>query len=143
MKHSQKGITSTTFFTLLFLFLAEVGWAQTPITSVDGLNAMTATGSYIIQADIDASSFSTSIASFSGTLEADFDPTTHTPYRINNLSVPLFNTLTGTVRNLVIDNASVSGSGNTGAIACTANSTARIYNVGNSTSLPRGYMCCS
>lgn len=130
MKHSQKGITSTTFFTLLFLFLAEVGWAQTPITSVDGLNAMTATGSYIIQADIDASSFSTSIASFSGTLEADFDPTTHTPYRINNLSVPLFNTLTGTVRNLVIDNASVSGSGNTGAIACTANSTARIYNVG-------------
>jgi hypothetical protein len=53
------------------------------------------------------------------------------PYRISGLTVPLFETLTGTVRNLVLDEVAISGhSGNTGAIACTANGAARIYNVG-------------
>ena len=116
--------------TLIMMLLAATGWAQTAITDVAGLNAMTASGNFIIQADIDASGFTSSISSFSGTLEAAINPTTRTPYHINNLNVPLFNTLTGTVRNLVLDNVTISGTGNTGAIACTANSTARIYNVG-------------
>ena len=55
------------------------------------------------------------------------------PYRISNLSTPLFTTLTGTVKNLVLESVSISSgddSGNTGAIACKANGSARIYNVG-------------
>ena len=55
------------------------------------------------------------------------------PYRIKNLSAPLFTTLTGTVKNLTLENVNISSGdadGNTGAIACTANGSARIYNVG-------------
>ena len=95
------------------------------------------TGSYIIKTNIDASDASsstpapyTTIASFSGTLEAAIDPNTKMPYRIQNLRAPLFTTLTGTVKNVVIENVGIRQSGMVGAIACTANSTARIYNVG-------------
>lgn len=99
-------------------------------TDITSLASIGATGDYVITADIDASGFST-IASFSGTLEAAIDPATHMPYRITNLATPLFTTLTGTVKNLVIENVSIVGNtGNTGAIACTANGAARIYNVG-------------
>ena len=116
------------FFALL---LTVVGRAQIAINSIDDLNAMTATGNYIIQADIDASGYSASIDNFSGTLEAAINPVTRTPYRIKNLNTPLFTTLTGIVRNLLINNVTIStASGYTGAIACTANGTARIYNVG-------------
>ena len=88
-------------------------------------------GDYIILNDIDVSGFTTIAGSFTGTIEADINPTTHMPYRIKNLSVPLFTTLTGTAKNLVIESVSISNhSGNTGAIACTANDAARIYNVG-------------
>ena len=53
------------------------------------------------------------------------------PYRIETLTAPLFETLEGTVKNLVIDSVNIaSHSGNTGAIACTAQSAARVYNVG-------------
>ena len=106
------------------------GGNPTEITSLSQITS--ADGDYIITADIDASSFN-SITSFSGTLEAGIDPDTHMPYRITGLSVPLFTTLTGTVKNLVLEDVSISSgdtSGNTGAIACTANGVARIYNVG-------------
>ncbi len=102
--------------------------AQTDITSLSDITE--ANGHYRITADINASSFSASIATFSGTLEAAIAPTTHMPYRITNLSVPLFTTLTGTVKNLVIDSVAISQSGQVGAIACTATDSARIYNVG-------------
>ena len=86
---------------------------------------------YIILNDIDVSGFTTIAGSFTGTIEADINPTTKMPYRITNLSAPLFTTLTGTAKNLVIESVSISNhSGNTGAIACTANDAARIYNVG-------------
>lgn len=101
-------------------------------TDITSLASIGATGDYVITADIDASGFST-IASFSGTLEAAINPATHMPYRIKNLSVPLFTTLTGTVKNLVIESVTITSgdaSGNTGAIACTANGAARIYNIG-------------
>lgn len=115
------------FISFLFLLTASVE-AQTPITSLSSITE--SSGNYQITQDIDATSFTNSISTFSGTLEAAINPVTHMPYRIKNLSVPLFTTLTGTVRNLAIDNVSISQSGMVGAIACTANGTARIYNVG-------------
>ena len=90
-------------------------------------------GKYVITSDIDASDFSSSIASFSGELAAAINPDTNMPYRISNLDKPIFTTLTGTVKNLVLESVSISSgdaSGNTGAIACKANEAARIYNVG-------------
>ncbi len=116
---------------LVFLMLLSgisKAWGQTTITSLSDIGS---TGEYIINADIDASGFTSSIASFSGTLEAAIDPTTKMPYRITGLNAPLFTTLTGTVKNLVLENVSISGNtGDTGAIACKADGTARIYNVG-------------
>ena len=105
--------------------------AQTPVSTASDLAAIDgSTAAFIITGDIDVSTLTT-IASFGGTLEAAIDPTTHMPYRITNLSVPLFTTLTGTVKNLVIESVTISEhTGNTGAIACTANGAARIYNVG-------------
>ncbi len=120
---------------LLLMMVVGVGqmWGQTEITSLSDLNNITTEGSYIIAADIDASSFST-IASFSGTLEAAIDPATHMPYRIKNLSEPLFATLTGTVKNLVLEDVDISGGTDVGAIACnmtgTSTSKAVIYNCG-------------
>ncbi len=129
----QAMVTGLKSLVVLFLLLT-IGvsgvWGQTP-TQISSLNEITDTnGNYIITQDIDASSFNT-IASFSGTLEAAINPTTKMPYRITSLKKPLFTTLNGTVKNLVLDNVSISGNtGNTGAIACTANGAARIYNVG-------------
>ena len=115
---------------LLLMLLPVCASAQ---TNIDSLSTITSdpTGNYRITADIDASGF-TSIASFSGTLEAAIDPATHMPYRIKNLTAPLFDTLTGTVKNLVIEGVSINTTDdkNTGAIARTANGSARIYNVG-------------
>ncbi len=117
------------FALLVVLFLNPL-WAlaQDPITDLSSI-AVDPTGSYIINSDINATGFST-IATFSGTLEAAINPQTKMPYRIQNLSAPLFTTLTGTVKNLVIENVSISSGTNVGAIACTAEGSARIYNVG-------------
>ena len=99
------------------------------VTNVN--NGTSASACYKLGADVSASGISTIETTFSGTLEADIDPDTQMPYRITNLDAPLFTTLTGTVKNLVLEDVSISGnSGNTGAIACTAESAARIYNVG-------------
>lgn len=110
------------------------GGGNRDISNITSLSEITAAnGNYVITADIDASGFTESIASFSGSLEAAIDPETNMPYRIRNLSVPLFTTLTGTVKNLVLENVSITSgdnSGNTGAIACTATGKARIYNIG-------------
>ena len=127
--NKMKGLTKTLLHLLsctALTFLPTVGWGQTNITSLSSIGS---SGHYVITADIDASGFTT-IASFSGTLEANINPATHMPYRIKNLGAPLFTTLTGTVRNLVIEKATISQSGMVGAVACTASSTARIYNVG-------------
>lgn len=105
--------------------------AKTPVSTASDLAAVSgSSASFVIVADIDASTLNT-IASFSGTLEAAINPATRMPYRIKNLSAPLFTTLSGTVCNLVIESVNINNhSGNTGAIACEANGTARIYNVG-------------
>ena len=99
-------------------------WGQTDITSLSDITDPA--GQYRLTSDVSGSGH-TSIATFSGTLEAAIDPETHMPYRITDLDAPLFTTLTGTVKNLVLEDVSISGnSGNTGAIACTANEAARI-----------------
>ena len=101
--------------------------AQTTVTSLESIT--NAAGHYIITADI--SGGAPGVATFNGTLEAAINPATHMPYRIKNLSAPLFETLTGTVKNLVLEDVAISGNtGNTGAIAGEANGAARIYNVG-------------
>lgn len=108
-------------------------WGQTTITS---LSQITATdGNYVITQDITGGS--PGVSTFSGTLEANIDPTTKMPYRIKNLSAPLFTTLTGTVKNLVFEDVAITSgdsNGNTGAIACnmtgTSSNKAVIYNCG-------------
>ena len=112
---------------ILTVLLPVAAWAQTPVSSLSDIGA---TGDYIINGDIDAAGFSASIASFSGTLQAGIDPATKMPYRIKNLSVPLFTSLTGTVKNLVIEKVTITSGTNVGAVACTASGSARIYNVG-------------
>lgn len=119
MKHIRK-------LMVLAALLLPLSSQATDITSLASIGA---TGDYVITADIDASGFST-IASFSGTLEAAINPATHMPYRIKNLSVPLFTTLTGTVKNLVIESVTITSGTNVGAVACEASGSARIYNVG-------------
>ena len=110
---------------------AKGGGNRSTGTLITSLSQITdEAGDYVITADIDASSFTSSISSFSGTLEAAINPETKMPYRIKSLSVPLFTTLTGTVKNLVLEDVGISQSGKVGAIACIASSAARIYNVG-------------
>lgn len=126
-----KDLKHRTLYRLIILLSFGVGTlraaAQTPITSLESIT--NATGHYVITADI--SGGTPGVATFSGTLEAAVDPATQMPYRISGLTEPLFTTLTGTVRNLVFVNVAISGhSGNTGAVAATANGAARIYNVG-------------
>ena len=70
---------------------------------------------------------------FSGTFEAAIDDNTKMPYRISGLSQPMFTTLTGTVKNLVLENVNITSGTNVGAIA---------YNVqGTSTNLATIYNC--
>ena len=101
-------------------------------TNITALSQITdADVHYVITQDIDGGT--SGVSTFSGTLEAAINPATHMPYRIKNLSAPLFETLTGTVKNLVLEDVAITAgdaSGNTGTVACVANGSARIYNVG-------------
>ena len=126
----HKGLQSLLAFSFLLAFLLSgslVGRAQVNITSLSQIT--NSDGHYVITQDINGGT--PGVSTFSGTLEANINSTTKMPYRIKNLGAPLFTTLTGTVKNLVLENVGISGNtGNTGAIACTANGNARIYNVG-------------
>lgn len=119
--------------TLAFVLISFSSIAQT--TDITSLSEITdANGHYIITQDIAGGT--PSVSTFSGTLEANIDPTTHMPYRISGLTAPLFTTLTGTVKNLVLDNVNIPDitSGNVGAIAAsmegTSSNIACIYNCG-------------
>ena len=119
---------------LLLLLMMPLGagtaWAQTNITALSQIN--TAGGHFVITQDIDGGT--PGVSEFSGTLEAAINPATKMPYRIKNLSAPLFTTLTGTVKNLVLEDVNISGGTDVGAIACnmtgTSTSKAVIYNCG-------------
>ena len=87
---------------------------------------------YVLVEDVSASVVNTfySAGTFTGIFEGEAKPDGTFP-KITGLSTPLFNTLTGTVKNIMLEGVGISNhTGNTGAIACTANGAARIYNVG-------------
>lgn len=114
---------------VLFLILTlgtGTAWGQTNITALSQITDPD--GHYVITQDITGGT--PGVATFNGTLEANINSTTKMPYKITGLSAPLFTTLTGTVKNLVLEDVSISQSGKVGSIACTANGAARIYNVG-------------
>ena len=81
-----------------------------------------ATYHYILQTNVDAGSSIT--IPFSGTFDGG-------GYTISGLSHPLFNTVNGgVVKNVMLKNVQISGSGNVGAIAGEASGYTRIYNCG-------------
>lgn len=80
-----------------------------------------------LNADIDASDLTTTIANFTGTFDGNY----HT---LSNLSVPLFGTVNGgTVKNLILSDVTIDKSGTeqpVGAIANQLEGTAKVYNCG-------------
>lgn len=114
------------FLLLPALLFPGVIWGQTNITSLGSIT--NPDGHYVITQDITGGT--PGVTTFNGILEANIDPTTHMPYRISGLSAPLFTTLTGTVKNLVLEDVNITSGTDVGAIAGTANGAARIYNVG-------------
>ena len=117
----------------LFFLLPLMGWGQTR-TEITSLNQIGTTGDYVITADMDATGFTTSIASFTGTLTAQAFTTGDRKGEfpvVSNLSVPIFTTATGaTISNIMLKNVTISQTGIVGAIACTADGATKIYNCG-------------
>ena len=99
-------------------------YGEPSYTDITSLSQITSSdGYYRLTADV---SDAPGVTEFSGFLDGNM-------HKISSVSAPLFTTLTGTVKNLVLESVSISSGdsdGNTGAIACTANGAARIYNVG-------------
>ena len=97
-------------------------YGEPSYTDIASLSQITSSdGYYRLTADV---SDAPGVTEFSGFLDGNM-------HKISGKSAPLFTTLTGTVKNIVLEDVSISGhDGNTGAIACTANGAARIYNVG-------------
>ena len=96
------------------------------VTNVN--NGTTASACYKLGADVSASDIGAITTTFTGTFDGDL----HT---ISGLSHALFNTVNGgVVKNVILDNVSVSGGTNTGAIANqvigTSSSLGSIYNCG-------------
>lgn len=78
--------------------------------------------SFVLMSDCSAPS--ASITGFTGTLDGGF-------HKVTGATQALFATLAGaTVKNLILDNVSISGGTDVGAIANTASGNARIYNCG-------------
>lgn len=115
---------------ILTLLLTLPLWSWADPTEITSLGSIGSSGDYIIKNDIDASGFTTSIATFTGTLTAQAKADGTFPV-ISGLTVPIFTTATGaTISNLMLKNVSISQDGNVGAIACTADGATRIYNCG-------------
>ncbi len=96
------------------------------VASVSGLNYMAEHPTYHFKvvADFNASGFSSSITNFSGTFDGDYKT-------ISGLKKPLFASTNGaTIKNVVLDDVSISGTGNVGAIVASASGATRIYNCG-------------
>ena len=126
MKHEANRPMLLLLFAVMILVGGKV-WGQTTITDLSSIGS---SGNYIITDDIDASGFSASITTFTGTLTAQAKADGTFPI-ISNLSVPIFTTATGaTISNLMFKDVTVSGSGPVGVICGTANGAARIYNCG-------------
>lgn len=96
------------------------------IKSVEDLENMATYPSrdYVVEADFDASGFSGDITGFTGTLDGQY-------HVISGLRKPLISTANGaTIKNVVLDNVNISGTGNVGGIVATAEGATRIYNCG-------------
>lgn len=102
----------------------------TTITSLEGLNAMTATGNYVITTDFSASGYTANITDFSGTLTAQAKEDGTFPV-ISGLRKPLFKSMNnGTVSNIMMKGVDINISDHAGAIVGTAKGTSVIYNCG-------------
>ena len=119
------------FLLMSFFISSIVVCAQTTITDVSGLNAMTANGNYVITADIDAAGYNPTLnTAFTGTLTAQAKTDGTFPL-ISGLTRPLFSTVTdANISNITFKEIIVSGSGPIGAICGTASGSTRIYNCG-------------
>ncbi|MBO7581312.1 MAG: chitobiase/beta-hexosaminidase C-terminal domain-containing protein [Bacteroidaceae bacterium] len=94
------------------------------ISSVGDLNNMMATDDCKVTASFDASSYTGDISNFSGTFDGGL-------FTISGLTKPLFNSVNGgTINNVILDNVSISGGTNVGAICNEASGDTRIYNCG-------------
>ena len=129
-KKQGRGLLGLLLVAFFAVFMGENVFGQTPttITNVAGLNAMTATGNYVVGADIDASGYNPANIVFSG----QFDGAGHT---INGLTKPLFVTADNAViRNVNLKGVNISSASypadTVGAIACVAKGYTRIYNCG-------------
>ena len=94
------------------------------VTNVN--SGATASASYKLGSDVSASGLAAITTEFTGTFDGDC-------YTISGLSHPLFNTInSGTVKNVILDNVSISENenGNAGAICGEATGDTRIYNCG-------------
>ena len=129
-KKQGRGLLGLLLVAFFAVFMGENVFGQTPttITDVEGLNAMTATGNYVVGANIDASGYTPANIVFSG----QFDGAGHT---INGLTKPLFVTADNAViRNVNLKGVNISSASysadTVGAIACVAKGYTRIYNCG-------------
>jgi len=106
-----------------------------PYDLPDNIDDINMAGTYILAEDIDASDLELlyekgKTTPFTGTLEGVAKADGTFPV-ISGLGTPLFNTATNaTIRNIILQDVSISQSGKTGSIACVANGTTRIYNCG-------------
>jgi len=117
--------------TMLLLLMLALGAGTAWGTDITDLSAITdMAGSYRLTSNVSGSGHTTITGPFTGTLEAAIDPSTKMPYKITDLDAPLFETITGTVKNLVLESVNIGSGTDVGAIASTANGAARIYNVG-------------
>ena len=92
------------------------------VTNVN--NGTTADAYYKLAIDVSASGIGAITTAFTGTFDGDM----HT---ISSLGHALFNTVNGgTVKNVMLDNVSISGGTNVGAICNDATGASRIYNCG-------------
>ena len=120
---------------LMMVMMGVNLWGQEEIMDITSLSSITdMTKHYRLTANVSGSGHTTITGPFSGTLEAAINPATHMPYRITDLSAPLFTTLTGTVKNLVFENVNITTGTDVGAVASyvqgTSSNIACIYNCG-------------
>jgi len=92
------------------------------VTNVN--NGTTVSASYRLMANLSVSGTTAINTTFTGTFDGNF-------HKLTNLGHPIFNTINGgTVKNLMLKDVSITGSGNTGAICNEATGASRIFNCG-------------
>ena len=97
------------------------------LSELQGISSISSSGSYVLTADIDASSLNVSLSEFTGTLDGKY----HTIY---NLKHPLFSSTDGAIiRNLNFEGVNITTGDNdddAGVITSKAKGATRIYNCG-------------